>query len=657
MAFGFPLRADGAPPRLLLRFGVLTAGAILVAGGLIFAFVSRDATHRAERNAGFHARFIADSVLRHSLRPGDFQAPVTGARRRELDRLVREEVLTSGLLRVKLYGPDRRVTYSTTPSLIGTRGDPDIVRALTGATVSDVSTLDRESGSGPGTKVLEAYVPVRLERQGQPVGVLEVYQDYAPIAAEARQSFWSIALRVGLVLLVLYLALFPILRRTARAVRRHVDEIRHQALHDALTGLPNRALFRDRLDHALAVARRQGRGGAVILLDLDRFKEVNDTLGHDKGDLLLEEVGRRLAELLRESDTVARLGGDEFAVIAAEVGRASEALVVAERIEKELARPLTLDGITVQVEASIGIALYPEHGADVETLVRQADVAMYASKEGHAPTLYAPEHDHHSPERLTLLADLRRAIDNDELVVQYQPQATFGDGRIVSVEALVRWDHPQHGMLPPIAFIPLAEHTGLIRPLTRYVLDAALRQLREWIDDGLDLRVAVNVSGRDLLDLALPDEVAAGLERHGVDPRRLELEISENTILTDPTRARAVLLRLSELGVRTSIDDFGAGYSSLGYLKRLPIDALKIDKSFVIDMASDQDDAVIVRSTIELGHNLGMEVVAEGVETPEAWRELAELGCDIAQGYLLSRPCPAADVPGILASVYALGAR
>jgi predicted signal transduction protein with EAL and GGDEF domain len=354
---------------------------------------------------------------------------------------------------------------------------------------------------------------------------------------------------------------------------------------------------------------------------------------------------------------VARLGGDEFAVIAAEVGRPSEALTVAERIEKELARPLTLDGITVQVEASIGIALYPEHGADVETLVRQADVAMYASKEGHAPTLYAPEHDHYSPERLTLLADLRRAIDNDELVVQYQPQATFGDGRIVSVEALVRWDHPQHGLLPPIAFIPLAEHTGLIRPLTRYVLDAALRQLREWLDDGLDLRVAVNVSGRDLLDLELPDEVAAGLERHGVDPRRLELEISENTILTDPTRARAVLLRLSELGVRTSIDDFGAGYSSLGYLKRLPIDALKIDKSFVIDMASDQDDAVIVRSTIELGHNLGMEVVAEGVETPEAWRELAELGCDIAQGYLLSRPRPAADVPGILASVYASGAR
>jgi diguanylate cyclase (GGDEF)-like protein len=643
-------RPGGTPPRLLLRFAVLTATAMLVAGAVIFTFVRRDATHRAERNAGFHARFVADTIMREGLRPADFERPATGARRAQLDEFMRTEVLDHGVLRAKLYRPDSLVTYSTTPTLIGTNGEPDeIEEVMHGRTITDVSRLNGEGGGGPATKILESYAPVRLRGGARPAGVFEVYQDYAPIAADARSAFVPIAMVIGAVLLGLYILLFPILRRVTLALRRHVDEIRHHALHDALTGLPNRALFRDRVDRALALGRRHAHGATVMLLDLDRFKEVNDTLGHQKGDLLLEEVGRRLAGLLRESDTVARLGGDEFAVLSPTTDDIAGALALADRIRGELERPLALDGLSVQVDASIGIALFPEHGTDVETLIRHADVAMYASKEAHAPTLYAPEHDHYSPERLALVGDLRRALDDGGLTLYYQPLASVEQGRVVAVEALARWQHPERGLLVPADFIPLAEHTGLIRPLTRHVLDAALRQAREWADDGFDVRVAVNVSGRDLMDPRLCDEVRELLQAHGVPPRRLELEISENTILTDPGRARALLDRLNRLGVRIAIDDFGAGYSSLGYLKRLPIDALKIDKSFVIDMDVDQDDAVIVRSTIELGHNLGMEVVAEGVETAAAWSELSALGCDIAQGYYLGRPVPAAEVAAVLA--------
>jgi diguanylate cyclase (GGDEF)-like protein len=623
--------------------------AMLIAGALIFMFVRRDATQRAERNATLQTDLTAETVIRHAMRPSDFRGPATGIRRAQLDALMRSEVLHPGVLRAKIYRPDALVVYASDPELIGTRGEADEIEEVTGGkSISDVSRLNAEGGGGPPTKVLETYVPIRLAGSSRPAGVFELYKAYGPIAQDARDTFMPLGLAAGGVLLGLYLLLFPILRRVTLDLRRHVKEIRHQALHDALTGLPNRALFRDRVGRALALGRRHAHGAAVMLLDLDRFKEVNDTLGHQKGDLLLQEVGRRLARLLRESDTVARLGGDEFGILTPTVDEPAGALALADRIGAELERPLSLDGITVQVDASIGIALFPEHGIDTETLIRHADVAMYASKEAHAPTLYSASHDHYSPERLALVGDLRRAIEEGAIDLHYQPLASVEFGRVVSVEALARWQHPTRGLLMPGDFIPLAEHTGLIRPLTRYVLDHALAQLRRWADEGLDVRMAVNVSGRDLMDPRLCDEVRELLARHQVAPERLELEISENTILTDPGRTRALLQKLSDLGVRIAIDDFGAGYSSLGYLKRLPIDALKIDKSFVIDMDTDQDDAVIVRSTIELGHNLGMEVVAEGVETAAAWNELSNLGCDIAQGYYLGRPRPPAEVGAVL---------
>jgi diguanylate cyclase (GGDEF)-like protein/PAS domain S-box-containing protein len=431
-------------------------------------------------------------------------------------------------------------------------------------------------------------------------------------------------------------------------LEQRMREIEHQALHDSLTGLPNRTLFHDRVEQALRAARRAGGGVCVMLIDLDRFKDVNDTLGHASGDVLLREVARRLRTPVRESDTVARLGGDEFGVLAAEIATPNDAIVLAEKLREALAEPIAVGGLALEVESSIGIALAPEHGADVETLIRHADASMYVSKGTHSPAVYSPETDHHSRVRLTLVADLRRALERGELVVYYQPQACATTGVVRTMEALVRWEHPVHGLLAPDRFVPLAEQTGLIRPLTLYMVDAALRQCAAWQRAGYDLTVAVNVTGRDLLDLHFPEQVAAAIERAGVSPQSLELEITETTIMTDAARARSVLLALSELGVRLAIDDFGSGHSSLGYLKRLPIDVLKIDRSFVMNMAEQGDDAVIVRSTIDLGHNLGLEVVAEGVETEEALTRLTELGCDSVQGYLLARPQPTEAVEWIL---------
>ena len=432
--------------------------------------------------------------------------------------------------------------------------------------------------------------------------------------------------------------------------RRQMAEIEHQALHDSLTGLPNRGLFHDRIEQALGSAARTGAEFAVMMIDLDRFKEINDTLGHLSGDRVLQEVGRRLRAVARSSDTVARLGGDEFGILAPGIANADGAARLAEKLIAAVTQEVTIGELALEVDASVGIALHPRHGGDVETLIRHADVAMYQSKETHHPAVYAPEHDHHTTARLTRVADLRRALERGELVVHYQLQADAATRKPRGVEALLRWRHPAYGLLGPDQFIPLAERTGLIRQLTLHVLDTALEQCATWRRQGLDLSVAVNITGRDLLDLGFPDQVAGLLGKWQVAPAGLALEITENTILTNATRARDVLDRLSVLGVQLAIDDFGKGHSSLEHLARLPIDVLKIDRSFVMHMTV-ATNAVIVRSTIDLAHNLGLEVVAEGVETEAAAAHLAALGCDTLQGFLLSRPVPAERLAGLIAAL------
>jgi diguanylate cyclase (GGDEF)-like protein len=436
---------------------------------------------------------------------------------------------------------------------------------------------------------------------------------------------------------LLFLPLFAVHRGGSEAIAKE-----HQALHDALTGLPNRELFRDRIDQAIRASRRSGESAVVMIMDLDHFKEINDTLGHHHGDLLLQEVSRRLMATLRDSDTVARLGGDEFGVLLPRVQNSQDATAVAQQLLAALREPFVTEGMRLEIDASIGLALHPVHGDDVETLNQRADIAMYSAKQsGRGHAIFEPELDRHSPRRLALAGGLRSAINQGEITLYYQPKADLKTGSIVGVEALARWDHPEFGIVGPSEFVPIAEQTGLITPLTSHVLDVALRQIRDWSNSGLDLCVAVNLSARSFLDTQLAVEIPRLLARWDVKAEQLELEITESMLMTDPARAEATLLRLSQIGLTLSVDDFGTGYSSLANLKRLPVDVIKIDKSFVMEMAVDASDAAIVRSTIDLAHNLGLRVVAEGVESEDAWRHLEALGCDYAQGYYLSRPIPA----------------
>jgi diguanylate cyclase (GGDEF)-like protein len=421
--------------------------------------------------------------------------------------------------------------------------------------------------------------------------------------------------------------------------------IKRQALTDALTGLPNRTLLHDRTGQAIRQADRELVPTALLLIDLDRFKEVNDTLGHHFGDQLLVQVGQRLQAALRQVDTVARLGGDEFAVLLPRIETREGAVTVARKLQAALEEPFPLEGLTVDVEASIGVALYPDHASDPEELLQRADIAMYTAKETHAGfAAFDPQQDQHSPRRLALLGELRRALEQHQLLLHYQPKVNAHTGQMLGVEALVRWQHPEQGLIPPDEFIPLAERTGLITPLTHYVLDEALRQCRQWHDAGHELSVAVNVSARRLLDFQFPDEVSELLARHQVPAPLLVVELTESTIMADPIHALDVLGRLNTMGVQLSIDDFGTGYSSMAYLKNLPVHELKVDRSFVSQMLRNSNDAVIVHSTVDLGRNLGLRVVAEGVENALTLQHLDLLGCHAVQGYHISRPVTAEDL-------------
>jgi diguanylate cyclase (GGDEF)-like protein len=626
------------PPRLVLRFAAWTGIGLALAAAAILLVIRHFDTVQAERSATAQARVLASTVLRASLTAADFRSP-DEARREKLDDLFSNRVLEEGFLLASLVAADGTISYSTDHRLIGSRIEaPDhAVEARRGIVRGDVAS----AGSGDDRrKSLRTYAPVAVPGG---TGVVVIHQDYAPIARAANATFLPVAGIFEAVLALLFVALVPILRRVSVRIRRQMEEIQRRAHYDDLTGLPNRTLFRLQLETAL------GAGAVVLLLDVDHFKEVNDALGHERGDELLEAIGRRLADVEQEA-SVARLGGDEFALLLPHASLV-EAEALAARIHGALERPFELGGFSLEVGASVGIAAFGEHGEDADALLQHADVAMYLAKRAHAGTaVYSAEQDTNDAERLALAAELRRAIEQEQLAVHYQPKADLASGRIVGVEALVRWIHPKRGFVPPDTFVPLAERTGLIKPLSRHVLRAAVEQCAAWAADGLDLHVAVNLTIPDLLDLELPDRVAALLADTGVPADRLELEVTESTILADPHRVRKVIDRLSELGVGFAIDDFGTGYSSLAYLKQLPVQTIKIDRSFVFDMLESESDAAIVRSTVDLARNLGLRVVAEGVETQEMWDALREQGCTLAQGYLVSKPVPADALAGLLAA-------
>lgn len=432
--------------------------------------------------------------------------------------------------------------------------------------------------------------------------------------------------------------LYIVIIRDITELREKQSQLEYQALHDSLTGLPNRVLLGNRLEHALAAATRTGKPVALLLLDLNRFKEVNDTLGHHTGDLLLQEVATRLSRPLRSADTVARLGGDEFAVLLPAVDSVAQALELASRLSAVFRQPFeVLQDLRIDVGCSIGVAMFPEHSEEAAKLMQCADVAMYAAKVGTDDVvLYDPQKDTNSVRQLTLSGELRQAIAERLLTMEFQPKLHLASRTVKSVEALARWRHPTLGTVPPDEFICHAEQTGLIRPLTDWTFEATLQQLAQWRSQGMAIGAAVNLSARMLHDVEVIAVVSRLLERYGIAPQALTLEITESAIVLDPKRAFENVQKLADIGVRLSIDDFGTGYSSLAMLQQLPLNELKIDKTFVAKMIEDQAAMIIVRSTIDLAHNLGLEVVAEGVETEEQIEALARLKCDMAQGYFIA---------------------
>jgi diguanylate cyclase (GGDEF)-like protein len=618
------MRSWFARVSLLGRFtamGLVVVAALGLAVGLVLkAQIERRALERAVQHADVMARL---SVQPH-LVGGDLHYPISLERMIELDRRVGKRFFEDiGIQRVKLFNRDGRIVYSDDRTIVGGHAfkGGNVYTALEGEIVRNLESGTHDDGDG--ARTLEVYVPVRLAPWSKPAGVLEMYLTYEPVAREIREDVAVLAILLGGGLVLLFATLYRIV---AGASRR----LREQALQDALTGLPNRTLLHRRAERAL----RGDAPAAMLLIDLDRFKEVNDTLGHDYGDALLVEVAERLGAALRRDDTLARLGGDEFAVLVAGAPDRAAVVELAGRLQDALRRPFALRGVAVELEASIGVAHYPEHGTSAGVLLQRADVAMYDAKRGRrGVATYAPERDPYSADRLGLLAELRRAIERDELVLHYQPKISLGSGAPTGVEALVRWQHPTRGLLGPEEFVPLAERTGAVADLTRWVVDRALSDCRT-----LDLPVAVNLAAANIVDVTLPAAISAALERHELPGDRLVCEISEHTVMADPVRASDVLAGLRELGVGLSLDDFGTGHSSLAYLKRLPLDEVKIDRSFVAGMTDDENDAVIVRSTIDLARNLGLRVVAEGVETAQVMDTLTALRCDVAQGYFISRP-------------------
>jgi diguanylate cyclase (GGDEF)-like protein len=596
-----------------------------------------------------NTRFVAEAVLPRKLTPEDFSGTPTPARRAQLDTLFRTKIMLDDVTRVSLYGLNGRASFSTTHALAGhrTAESAAVQEALHGTKIR--TSIQRETLAGVADRtVLKQYVPIWFGNR--PAGVLVTSRDYAPIARSVRATFLPIALVLEGLLLALFVSFVPVLRRVTRQMDDHLGEIEHQALHDGLTGLPNRALFRDRIAVSLADGRRSAGQAAVLLLDLDRFKEINDTLGHAAGDELLRQLAERLRRALRESDTVARLGGDEFGIVM-RVGGAADVRDAAARIHNALEQPFEIEGLRLEVGASIGAALFPENAIDAETLVRFADVAMYTAKRNRsALELYSPAFDDTSRDSLAMGGELRRALDDGDIIAHFQPKIDIESGRIVGAEALVRWNHPDRGLVMPGAFLPTVEKTGLMNQLTAYVLRLAVAQAAEWERLDIRLGVAVNVDAGALLDSAFPSLVEAVLAEAGLPSSCLTLEITETSIMADPVRAAGVAHDLAQLGVRLSIDDFGTGYSSLGHLTALPLSELKIDRSFVTRLADSPTDLTIVRAILDLGTSLELAVVAEGIESGETLAILQGLGCVLAQGYAFGAPVSGDDLTAVLLS-------
>ena len=643
----------GAGTRLFATFAALSLLPVLTLGGLLAFQYRHEVQQRGLAEGRSQAEVIARMVGETQLRGVSLQSGLTAGERRRVVAFAEAEMRTANIVRLRLRGPDGRVVFSADGSGFGGEPDAEALEAMEGESEVEITRLNTdETDSGPaGERVVEVYTAIRDPRTQTAIGVLEIYLPYEGIASELAAGLHRLYLGLAIGLGLLYLLLAGLSGWTTRRLGRHAAQFQHLAMHDALTDLPNRTLFAERIGEAITTAQRHGGGAAVVLIDLDRFREINDTLGHSNGDFLLTRIAERLQAAISPADTVARLGGDEFGLVLPDVEHAEQIETALIRIREAIEEEVNLGGLPVNVEASLGVAFIPHDGDDPDVLMQHADVAMYVAKRSHGVVVcYDPAQDHYNAERLALVSELRRAVLRDELVLHYQPQVDQPSGDVRTLEALVRWQHPTRGLLAPDEFVPIAEQTGLIDDLTRWVLDAALAELSGWRAKMPEIVVAVNISARSLQHLHLPIMVGAALERAGAEPDWLLLEITETALVTDAARAAAVLGQLSAAGHRLSLDDFGQGYTSLSQLSELPLNELKIDKSFVLNMLQSSSDAAIVRSVIDLGHNLGMNVVAEGVENEDVVRALLDLGCDVTQGFWFSRPMPADQVAPWLAA-------
>jgi diguanylate cyclase (GGDEF)-like protein len=649
-------RASSPGLSLLAKFGVISVIPVILS--TIILGRSLDGIVRRRTTSVIREQAVMLTALRLQpfLAAESMDETISQRTERELDWLLAKPPLDEMVSGINIYSSDGRSLYSSDPAGIDSKSPSpgQIEQVLSGKVVAD----DRPVGSTkPKSDASYLDVLVPLDVDGKSAGVIQIYLPFDPIAELIGRDNHQLYLILLCGFTLFYAILFRLVARASAKLQRQAKENEYLALHDPLTELPNRSLFLERANQALLTAKREQWSFAVMIMDLDRFKDINDTLGHHHGDQVLQQIGSRLEPLLRESDTVARLGGDEFAILLPHIEDPAAVVRMAAKMRNSLERPFYVQGLALDVDASIGIAVYPRHGKDINTLLQRADVAMYVAKNtGTGQETYAAENDNHSPYRLSLSGDLRNAIERHELLLMYQPQVSLADGSVRGVEALVRWQHPDRGILAPGEFIPIAERGGLIQPLTRYVLNTAIKQCAEWDREGLHLNVAVNLSVRNLLDPELTGVVRELLEKWSIDPIRLELEITESSIMSDPEQAAIILNELHKLGVRLAVDDFGIGYSSLSSLKKLPISSIKIDRSFIQHMAVDENDLFIVRSVIDLSHNLGVEVVGEGVETKEVSDMLAILGCDFIQGYYRSAPTSAKEIPWLVGVMQPMGA-
>jgi diguanylate cyclase (GGDEF)-like protein len=600
-----------------------------------------EAQRRGIAEGASEAALIARTAIEPQLDGRQVADGLTPAEIRAIGRVATSAVAQRDVLRLRVRDQNGLVRYSDDGSGFQAAVDDEVLDAASGEVVSLLTHLNADANDvgGAGVDAVEVYLPLRAGTPLRQVGVLETYLPYAPIDADVGAGMATLYRDLAVGLAILYVGLFAMAWSITRGLRRQLHVNRHLADHDPLTDLPNRAAFLERVRTAVRSVDTDPYPTAVAIIDLDRFKEVNDTLGHDSGDALIAELAQRLSRHIRGEDSVARLGGDEFGIVLRNVADPEAALW---RVREIIEAEVCVQGLPLTIDSSIGLALAPEDGLEPETLLQRADVAMYLAKAKHAGVLrYDPARDHYDAENLALIAGLRRAIEDDELVVHYQPKIRLSDNVPCAVEALVRWQHPTLGLLAPDRFVPMAEQTDLIDQLTPWVIKRALADISGLGPIGGELEVAVNVSARNLARADFASVVERALCASAVDPGRLIVEITETALLVDPDRAAAVLAALNELGVAVSLDDFGVGHTSLGYLASLPIDELKIDRSFVTDLLHNPTHFAIARSITDLASSLGLRVVAEGVETEDVADELRALGCTLAQGYYFARPMTA----------------